>query len=277
MASILDRYGIKEVSDVTFYEIGENGKPTRPVLFLDTLKTSTIEQSAESSDATGGKGNARLITWDTNKEINVSLEDALFSPKSLAIMFGDGTVGRYQGTTDNPAYIMKTENFVATSSAATASASNAGWVPTFRNGSQVYAKVNPKFYDELSQAVTSLEKDKRYFCSYDLVADGMVIEVGANTFPGTYYIVGDTYSRNATTGKDEFFQWIVPKAKITSQNTITMEASGDPSVFNLNLSVLRPDDGIMMKLVKYDLENASEDVEVAHTVELAHNHDLATN
>jgi len=43
MASILDRYGIKEVCDVTFYEITKDGTPGKPVLFLDTLKVSTIE------------------------------------------------------------------------------------------------------------------------------------------------------------------------------------------------------------------------------------------
>lgn len=60
-ASILDRYGIKEVCDFTFYKIekDENGnlKPGAPVLYLDTLKVSTTEQTAESTSARGGKGN----------------------------------------------------------------------------------------------------------------------------------------------------------------------------------------------------------------------------
>ena len=46
MASILDRYGIKEVADVVFLEIEEDGSATKPVLFLDTLKISTIEETA---------------------------------------------------------------------------------------------------------------------------------------------------------------------------------------------------------------------------------------
>ena len=54
MASILDRYGIKEVADVTFYKLDETGKPTYPVLYLDTLKVSTIETTAESTEARGG-------------------------------------------------------------------------------------------------------------------------------------------------------------------------------------------------------------------------------
>ena len=62
MASILDRYGIKEVADVTFYAIDANGQPDYPVLYLDTLKVSTIEQTAETADARGGKGNPKLIS-----------------------------------------------------------------------------------------------------------------------------------------------------------------------------------------------------------------------
>lgn len=97
MASILDRYGIKEVADVTFYKI-KDGAQGDPVLYLDTLKVSTIEQTAETTDARGGKGNPKLVTWDYGKDITVTLEDALFSAKSLSIMFGDGNVIASTGT-----------------------------------------------------------------------------------------------------------------------------------------------------------------------------------
>ena len=64
MANILEKYGIKEVADVMFYEIAANGKPGAPALYLDTLKVSTIEQTAEEAEARGGKGNPALIIWD---------------------------------------------------------------------------------------------------------------------------------------------------------------------------------------------------------------------
>ena len=99
MASILDRYGIKEVADVTFYSINADGTRGAPALYLDTLKVSTIEQTAETADARGGKGNPKLITWDYGKEINVTIEDALFSSKSMAIMFGNGSVASKSGDT----------------------------------------------------------------------------------------------------------------------------------------------------------------------------------
>ena len=44
---------------------------------------------------------------------------------------------------------------------------------------------------------------------------------------------------------------------MTAENTITLEAEGDPSTFNMNLTVLRPESGEMMKLVQYDLAPAA--------------------
>ena len=73
MANILNQYGIKEVADVTFYNVDDNGNPGSPALYLDTLKVSTIEQTAEQADAKGGKGNPPLVVWDYGKEINVTM------------------------------------------------------------------------------------------------------------------------------------------------------------------------------------------------------------
>jgi len=285
MASILDRYGIKEVADVTFYELNNNGMPTSPVLYLDTLKVSTIEQTAETAEARGGKGNPALIMWDYGKEINVTLEDALFSAKSMAIMFGNGKVKEIA----TGSYIMKTEVFTCTKAVAsiaydetdggvkdTAALADCGWNAKFEapDGNR-YAKINPKFYDENDKLVEKLEADNKYFCTFDLAAEGSVIEISANSFPGTYYVTGDTFARSEASGKDEFFQFIIPKAKVQSENTITLEAEGDPSVFNMSLRVLRPADGKMMKLVKYELAGDEGAAAEENTVELIHNHNLA--
>lgn len=298
MANILDRYGIKEVADVTFYNLDNNGVPTVPVLYLDTLKVSTIEQTAEEAEATGGKGNTALIIWDYGKEITVTLEDALFSAKSMAIMFGNGTVKNYNSTTNtSDNYIMKTEQFVSVGSAVPTAAETigdatvvGGWNQAFEGpDGRRYLKINPKFYDAYGHIVgaTAAEGDantpatvkwtagEKYFCTFDLAVDGAVIEISAASFPGTYYVTGDTYARSEASGKDEFFQFIIPKAKVQSENTITLEAEGDPSVFNMNLRVMRPADGKMMKLVKYNLdETNSEEMSESSTIDLIHNHDL---
>lgn len=84
---LLRRYGIKEVADVTFYEIDNGGTPIKPVLYLDTLKFSNVETSSESIDAKGGKGDTALVSWDVAKEVVFNIEDALFSMRSLSFMF----------------------------------------------------------------------------------------------------------------------------------------------------------------------------------------------
>lgn len=283
--NILDRYGIKEVADVTFYELSSSGQPTNPVLYLDTLKVSTIEQTAEEAEARGGKGNPPLIIWDYGKEITVTLEDALFSAKSMAIMFGNGKVKNYANN------IMRTEQFTATkagqvstlvtiaqeTSIATVT-QDFGWSAKYEApDGKIYNKLAPKFYSdsEIDGAeVKSFELGKTYFCTYDLKVSGAVIEISANSFPGTYYVTGDTYARSEASGKDEFFQFIIPKAKVQSENTITLEAEGDPSVFNMNLRVMRPADGQMMKLVKYSLEEELPAGNSQVDAVIVHNHDL---
>ena len=87
------------------------------------------------------------------------------------------------------------------------------------------------------------------------VGEGNSITVSAKTFPGTYTVIGKTFARD-TDGHDHVFTFYIPKAKIQSENTLTMEAEGDPTVFNMSLRVLRGDsDGTMMKLVLADEVN----------------------
>ena len=316
MANILDRYGIKEVADVTFYDLDNAGLPTHPVLYLDTLKVSTIEQTAEEAEARGGKGNAALIAWDYGKEINVTLEDALFSAKSMAIMFGNGTVKDFDSSdsSTNPEtsttadFIMKTVQLLYNKTQPTTWTGPDGKEYTMLNAKYYDAKSNPLAVrsavetDEGTPAVTwalgrnveetkagenggaattttvfkELETNERYFCTFDLRAKGAVIEVSGNSFPGTYYVVGDTFARSEASGNDEMFQFVIPKAKVTSENTITLEAEGDPSVFNMSLKVLRPADGIMMKLIKYELIDGNETA-ADSTAKLVHNHELDAN
>ena len=239
---ILARYGIKEVADVTFYKIKDDGTAGAPVLYLDTLKVSTIEQTAENTSARGGKGNPELIMWDYGKEITVTLEDALFSAKSMAMMYG-------VDMDDAEAFAEETKVLK------TWKKSQVGADGKFYINGQEVTPANPKYYK--ADGTESTNADYAYVTGEITVA-GQKIVISSDKFPGTYYVTGDTYARSETTGEDEFFQFIIPKAKMQSEVTLTMEAEGDPSTFNMTLKVLRPEDGDMMKLVKYSLPKAEE-------------------
>ena len=279
MASILDRYGIKEVADVTFYKIKDDGSRGEPVLYLDTLKVSTIEQTAETADARGGKGNPKLISWDYGKEISVTIEDALFSSKSMAIMFGNGSVVNKSAQDITKTAVVRIDAngklpnvFVADVYDATAGSKRlkvrmddvtpAGDEIAFAKAGITLVSLTSEDGKELDKDLTKEEwatartdlKGQKAFVTYTVKATTKTITISGDSFPGTYYVVGDTYARSDVDGRDQFFQFIINKAKVTSENTITLEAEGDPSVFSMNLTVLRPESGEMMQLVQYDLE-----------------------
>ena len=262
MANILDRYGIKEVADVTFYELEGEGEVGAPVLYLDTLKVSTIEQTAENTSARGGKGNPELIMWDYGKEITVTLEDALFSAKSMAMMYGVKTTDKQDFA--NAEYVLKTvtrlsNQYNDTDKTITI---NGDTFKVYKDAEGKEAGV--KFYDadgNEGKAPDGMESpweevtvENYEFATGYIKVSGQQIVISSDKFPGNYYVTGDTYARSEATGKDEFFQFIIPKAKMQSEVTLTMEAEGDPSTFSMNLKVLRPADGDMMKLVKYSVE-----------------------
>lgn len=265
MASIFDRYGIKEVADVTFYKINADGSKGAPVLFLDTLKVSTVEQTASSADARGGKGNPKLVSWDFGKEINVTLTDALFSPASMAIMFG-GKDGVGIGNTEEKitkvamARISETKadttvEIDAKEGRKTVKVLADGGGTTYNTTAGIVKVTDAKGVDIAAENFTDQAAGDKVFVHYEVTLQSKkVIDINADTFPGTYYITGDTFCRSDVTGEDDFFQFIIPKAKMGSENTITLEAEGDPSVFNLNLTVLRPESGPMMQLIQYNLK-----------------------
>lgn len=260
MASIFDRYGIKEVADVTFYKINADGSRGMPVLYLDTLKVSTVEQTASSADARGGKGNPKLVSWDFGKEINVTLTDALFSPASMALMFGDkGGVGTEDSTEITKVAMTRILSTAADSTVEMDTAEGRKTVKVLANEGSAYNTNITKVTDADGVEIPATEfgsktAGDKFFVHYKVTPTSKkVIDINADTFPGTYYITGDTFCRSDVTGEDDFFQFIIPKAKMSSENTITLEAEGDPSVFNLNLTVLRPESGPMMQLVQYNL------------------------
>ena len=91
------------------------------------------------------------------------------------------------------------------------------------------------------------------------------ITINANTFPGTYTVIGKTFARNEKDGKDHLFTFIIPKAKIQSETTLTMEAEGDPSVIGMTLKVLRCKNGDMMTLKRESNAFTGSDLWVAES------------
>lgn len=461
--NIFEQYGIKEVADVCLYavELDENDDEVYvPVLYLDTLKISSVEETAEQTSARGGLGNPELIIWDYGKEITVTLEDALYSPASQGMTWG-GKFGTKKFTlygevgiqnlneemrvvpchfiidsfsdfeitkniyswkvcinivsTDNTVrerienvplyynlkeqkwsfseedyvvdevllgdidgdgvvtvsdtkllglYLLNPTNFPLTEKQLIAAdidqngeinsddlalLSNivgnlipGGSAPTKKiyysltkesfgiappqeaiyqidhalnnvyyldriekcRATQTFVidvdtntlHGNYRYLEKYSQCELTVFIDPRTMQPYEPNTDtftkkngeiingklriikqneiyykwtrskaidhtslGHQIIVDAIHFPGTYRLVGETYSRSRKTGKDQRFQFEIPLCKMGTENSFTLEAEGDPTTFNMTLKVLRREDGVMMKLTQYSVENAKYD------------------
>lgn len=92
------RFGVREICDVTLKALSrqtignQTFLPGEPVIYFDTLKTSTLEGAATTVYATGGAGNPRLIAWEGERTLTFTFEDALLSPKSFSILSGAGLI-----------------------------------------------------------------------------------------------------------------------------------------------------------------------------------------
>lgn len=90
------KYGIREICNVVFKSKGTMKVGNRifykdePIIYFDTLKTSSLEAAADTVYATGGRGNPRLIAWDGDRTLTFNMEDALISSEGLQILSGAG-------------------------------------------------------------------------------------------------------------------------------------------------------------------------------------------
>ena len=88
------KFGVRECANIVFRAktpttIGKyEFKAGQPVLYIDTATTSSVEQATTTVDAQGGRGNVRLISWEGEKTLTFTVEDALLSPISLAMLSG---------------------------------------------------------------------------------------------------------------------------------------------------------------------------------------------
>lgn len=105
------KFGVREICDVVLrakaaQKIGNKVfYKNEPVLYFDSLKTSTLEGAATTVYAQGGRGNSRLIAWEGERTVTFTMEDALISPMGFSVLTGAGLVD----ASEKPMIVHKTE------------------------------------------------------------------------------------------------------------------------------------------------------------------------
>ena len=107
------KYGIREICDVVLraksrMKVGSKiFYKDEPVIYFDSLKTSSLEGAATTVYAQGGRGNSRLIAWEGERTVTFTMEDALISTVGLAILTGADVIS---ATTAEPIVVHTFEN-----------------------------------------------------------------------------------------------------------------------------------------------------------------------
>ncbi len=271
------RFGIREICDVVLraksYQTLGNRKfyKNEPVLYFDTLRTSTLEGAATTVYAQGGRGYTRLIAWEGERTLTFTMEDALLSPESFSILSGAGLL---DATEDKPIYVhqtsqveVKEENTIVVPDL-TCWNNKAGmevkggrgtvddyyesaadiFVMTLDGSGQVNAEpcIPVKaVYDETAKTTTltcyshagTLPADSVVLIDYYVkrIGGAQTIEITADKFGGNYYLEASTLFRRESDGVDMPAEFIIPNCKVQSNFTFSMAANGDPSTFTFTM------------------------------------------
>ena len=255
------KFGVREICDVVLRAKGtvKVGETTfshdEPVIYFDSAKTSTVEGSATTVYATGGRGNNKLLAWEGEKSVTFTMEDALLSPLGFSILSGAGLVdatqvnggmkvhttlttvvdvtnvsssgivvdlatltGKTIAEEKAYAFIMKDGQIVERLKPATPSG---GSVTFTRNGKASGPLTGPQ----------TVMVD--FYVSVNTGAVEMTIE--PDKFGGFYYLEASTLFRRQDNGQDMAAAFVIPKVKIQSNFTFSMASSGDPSTFTFTM------------------------------------------
>ena len=261
------KFGVRQICNVVFraaqnQKIGSHTyNRGQPVFYIDSAKTSTIEGAATTVYATGGRGNTRLIAWEGEKTLTFTVEDALLSPVSFAMLSGAGlvksesnssTVHFHQTTatvtdsdgkidlhnamlegeaidTSAPIYVLYMENGDLTGKILkgyTVDSPSSGGATPYTN--QGLAKADaPEDY-----------KNKPVLVDYYVTKAANKVselQINAQDFAGYYYVEADTLFRRQVDGKDLPANITFPNVKIQSNFTFSMASTGDPSTFTFTM------------------------------------------
>lgn len=262
------KFGVREIANVVFkaknlQKIGPyTFQKGQPVFYMDTAKTSTLEGAATTVYATGGRGNTRLIAWEGEKTLTFTVEDALLSPVSFAMLSGAGLLKAASDSTDQI-------HFHQTSTAIAALTSSTGGTveidlsdalestekicstaPIYVMALDDYGDITGKITtgwavaDSKKLTVTKTSTSEAEAFTGPVMVDYYVIknastvsemQIDAGNFAGYYYVEADTLFRRQSDGKDLPANITFPNVKIQSNFTFSMAATGDPSTFTFTM------------------------------------------
>ena len=272
------KYASVTCADVVLYDLVCGN----PVAKFDTLKLSTVEQTADTNDVQGGKGNPILARIPSNKQVNLTIQDAVMTMTYLAVVTGGEVITSGADTAIRIAYnekVTATDDGIALAHAMPANTTL--WLAEVDNGiiSERKARYDAPAEGGAIQKVTLKDaqwrpsdytieagKDYQIFYSYDITTadEARELTVFSDIFAKTYRFVGDTELYNTATGRNDALQIEVPRFALDNNYTFELNADGTAAVFDMNGTALADDD---KRLIVYRIYNGNELGEESECIE----------
>ena len=236
----IERYGAVTVMDVMLLDY----ETKKPVMFLDTLKISSINAESEMKEIKGGKYADVLITYDFARTLGLEFQDALLSSESMKNLWGAKITDAAAGFNVYQREILT----AATGGVLTVSLD----IATDTAGDPLMVAVYDSNGDEVDLAaatiagktitLATLVVGDEYTVYYTGEAPGAATGqwdaiqalITSETFPKTVTFVGKTFFINQKTGRKVEAEIEVPKLKLAANFTLGLEAEGDASVFDFS-------------------------------------------
>ena len=273
------KFGSREVANVVFRAKNKMTLGSRtfykdePVLYFDSLKTSGLEGASTTVYAQGGWSNPRLIGWDGDKTLTLTMEDALISPEGLAILTsanmleGSSTKKIYVHMTSQVKAVVGVDRKVSITlpkvngqpvdicwNRARGKATGSGTGYVINAEADIFCMKIDENGDIIGDICVpnDVKKDTDVVINCDVndgIKDGDIVlvdyyvekqngyqfEIAADSFGGNFYIEGETLYRRESDGMDMPAEFIIPNGKVQSNFNIAMSNSGDPSTFTFTV------------------------------------------
>jgi hypothetical protein len=259
------QFGVREICNVVFKTKASNQKVGNttienegtPVIYFDSLKTSSIEGASTTVYAQGGRGNPRLIAWEGERTVTFTMEDALISPIGFAMLSGAGLVEA--GVEGKKIMTHATQRLIKENDTVTIDTeSGEPWIAKTVTEQAKYPIYALKFLGDtmIGTEPVSLDQENNNIDGLKAKIVSMIdgtgvdavlldyyieknagltqIDIEPDKFGGNFYIEAETLFRDKD-GKDHAAEFIIPNGKIQSNFTFTMASSGDPSTFTFTV------------------------------------------
>jgi hypothetical protein len=252
-----NRWAIREAGEATFYSLVDG----HAIVTLTTLKTSGVETTGETVYARGGRGNAKLVGFSSNREARLTLQDAIFDNEAVAMLTGNDLITGTKIIDRHEVQSVISNKITLDKTPQGAIISVYKVNPDGTNGEEYVLgnpATDPKAYSVSGKQLTfhtgvANGTQFRVYYQVQTAADAKTVKVTSDMFGGTFKVVLDVLVVDEYTKKAYQGQLIVPNAKFEDNFNLSFSADGDPAVLDLNMEILKsPTSTDMWELVIYD-------------------------